>query len=96
MGGKSLHLFLQFFHFTLGRALFLLKMSNADSSTALVLKHIFTSFVDKSILLLQIKMWFCYVAERSFETQIYFFARISYIYTFKCTKIGLRNVTQSY
>lgn len=49
MGTKSLHVLLQFFYLTLCRALFLLKMSNTGSSLALLLKHIFSSFVDKSV-----------------------------------------------
>lgn len=66
MGRKSLHVLPQIFYLTLCTALFLLRMSNTGSSLVLLLKHIF-SFVDKSVLLLQIKTWFRYVAERSFE-----------------------------
>lgn len=51
-------------------ALFLLKMSNTGSILDLFLKDILSSFVDKKVLLLQIKIWFGYIDVRNFENKV--------------------------
>lgn len=83
-GRKSLHVLLKLFYFTLSTALFLLKQENTGSSWTQLLKHILRSFVDKTVLLLQLKTWFGYVAERNLENKIicttFFFAWLSYVH----------------
>lgn len=87
---KRLHV-LQLLCFTVSTALFLLKMSNTGSILELFLKDILSSFVDKQVLPLQIKIWFGYIAVRNFKNKV--ICSRDYLFgvtcTLKRTKTGL-------